>query len=36
MSTTANVPPTTITDLVTCWLYAAARVVNIVNRPTLP
>ena len=33
MSTTANVPPTTITDLVTCWPYAAARVVNIVNRP---
>lgn len=36
MSTTANVQPTTITDLVTCWPYAAARVVSIIDRPTLP
>lgn len=33
MSTTANVPPTSITEMVTCWPYAAARVVSIVNRP---
>ncbi len=36
MSTTASVAPATITDLVRCWPYAAARVVSIVNRPTLP
>ena len=33
MSTTANVPPATISDLVTCWPYSAARVVSIANRP---
>ena len=33
MSTVANVPPASITDLVRCWPYAAARVVSIQSRP---
>jgi hypothetical protein len=35
MSTVANVPPASITELVRCWPYAAARVVNLVTRPTV-
>jgi hypothetical protein len=33
MSPVANVPPASITDLVRCWPYTAARVVRIQNRP---
>jgi hypothetical protein len=32
-STVANVAPTDVTQLVTCWPYAAARVVQISARP---